>query len=718
MNHIENDIPDSVDQIQPDNHQSGQMAQNSSITTLFARLQPQDVEQFYQSYKLWSVTARIQAIQAEIEQVQQEKAANAELLEQYHPSLIAQAVLAQLQSHDVNDSDLLDQMLERGDDWLDHTMQLLEQCEHLDIIHGNYTEWCMHALEGAYDWIGSMHESEAADESEEPAATAEVFDESTEQLLLQKLLSDEEEAIQPEASVEPAVTGSEEIVTSPSPEEVVVETGAQEEVVQTAEASGEDISSEEEPAVPGESTADNEAEEDVPNSEISKIIETTESENAQIDEFEESTQQQSPLAASSDDNAVLDVDISAPTDTSDETENSVAEIEPAITGGTVEATIQPEEDAAPQAPVEEQDATAEQVEDEQANPEMLTELADEEATSETLEQDVEQEGEEREIQAESLSEAADSLEVEDTVDSSEEVPAEPVAEDTVDNSEEMPVEIASEDAIEPASQAVVAVADEEGNEATSTTPEIEEQPEDKEEVEVASEEVPAEASGDDENDEADNSFESAASPTDEFIHEPVAALDNDTQDHSDLALAESLPTQEENPSDLPLPSVSTEIEAVEAEIPHELNLGENDEDTIAIPAISKITFPTGRVTPSRATADAETQSIPAIVPDKTTTPGQETPSIVEANTIPGLPAITLPPQATAPSTTSLPDIYGETNKQPAIQQTKAPIWRESSDPSTGLNSSLPQTSSTLLPEPRQNFFLRLWFKFLAWLRGE
>lgn len=711
MNHIENDIPDNVDQIQPDNHQSGQMAQDSSITALFARLQPQDVEQFYQSYKLWSITARIQAIQAEIEQVQQEKAANAELLEQYHPSPIAQTVLTQLQSHEVNDSDLLDQMLERGDGWLEHTMQLLEQCEHLDIIHGNYTEWCMHALEGAYDWIGSMHESEAADESEEPAATAEVFDESTEQLLLQKLLSDEEEAIQPEASVEPEVAGSEEIVTSPSPEEVVVETIAQEEVVQTAETSGE------EPAAPGESAADNEAEENAPNSEISEITETTESENAQVDEFEESTQQSS-LAASSDDSAVLDVDITAPTNISDEAENNVTEIEPEIASGTVEATIQPEEEAASQAPVEMQDVTAEQIEGEQANSEILTELADEEATSEALEQDVEQEDEERETQVESLSEAADSSEVEDTVDSSEEVPVETVAADTVDSSEEMPVKIASEEAIEPASQAVASVADEEVNETTSTMPELAEQPEHEEEVEVASGEVPAEASGDDENDETDNSSESAASPTNEVTHEPVAALDNDIQDDSDLALAESLPTQEESSSDLSLPSASAEIEPVEAEIPHELNLGENDEDTIAIPAISKITFSTGRVTPSRATADAETQSIPTIVPDKTTTPEQEMPPIVEANTIPGLPAITLPPQAIAPSTTSLPDIYGETNKQPAIQQTPAPIWRESSDPSTNLNLSLPQTSSTLLPEPRQNFFLRLWLKFLAWLRGE
>ncbi|GHO95567.1 hypothetical protein KSF_056150 [Reticulibacter mediterranei] len=729
MNHIENDIPESVAQIQPDNHQAGQIAQDSNIATLFARLQPQDVEQFYQSYQLWSITSRIQAIQAEIEQVQQEKAVNAELLEQYHPSPIAQAVLAQLQSHDVNDNDLLDQMLERGDDWLDHTMQLLEQCEHLDIIHGNYTEWCMHALEGAYDWIGSMHESEATDEPEEPATTAEVFDESTEQLLLQKLLSDEEEAIQPEARVEPAeeATISEETVTSPSPEDAAAETATQEEAAQIAETSNEEISSDEESEAPGELAADNEAEEDVPSSDISETIEIIERETDQADELEEPAQQISPMVTS-DANAVLNVDISAPTDTSDEAEDNIAEIEPEIASGTTETTIHPEEveiqeeETTPQASVEDQDAVVEPVENEQATSEVLTEDVDEVIELETLEQDAEQESEEQEIQVKSLSEAADSPEVEDTIGNNDEAPVEMVAEDATSNGEEVTIETTTEDVLEPESQTTTSIADEEGTDTASTTPEVEELPENEEEVEVTSEEVLETASDEDENDEADNDHESVAAPTDavdEVVHEPAAVLNHDVQDNSDLTLAENLLTQEESSSDLSLPSASTEIKSVEAEIPHALHMEGSDEDTIAIPAILKTTFSTSRITPLRATVDAETQpTMPTIVPDKTTTPAQEIASIVEANTIPGLPAITPPPQAITPSTTSLPDIYGETSKQPAIQQAAAPIWRESSDYSTSLNPSLPQTPSTLLPEPHQGFFRRLWLKFLAWLRGE
>lgn len=712
MNHIENDIQDTVDQIQPDNHRSGQIVQDSNIATLFARLQPQDVEQFYQSYQLWSITSRIQALQAEIEQVQQEKIANAVLLEQCHPSPIAQAVLAQLQAHDVNDIDLLDQMLERGDGWLDHTIQLLEQCEHLDLIHGNYTEWCMHALEGAYDWIGSMHESEATDGPEESAAT-EVFDESTELLLLQKLLSDEEEALQPEIHVEPEIAVIEEAVTSPSPEEAVVEATTQNEFAQITGIPDEDISSEEEPATPIEPADNNKAEEGVANREISEIIEIPVQENIQPDESAEESAQQTP-SITSDANAVLDIDSSTPTDTKDEAEDSVAEIEPDIASGATEATILPEEveileeETTLQAPVK--DATVETVEDEQTISEVLTESAGEEAAAETSGQDVAVE-EERGIQDRSLPEATNALESEDAISNIEEAPVETPVENTTSSSEEASIEMVTEEAVESASQASADVADQqEVTDVASTTPEVEDQPEGEVEAEIVSGEVREETSNDDENNGIDKTSKSTTSP-DEATNEPAAMLDHDVQDNSDLAVVKSLPILEENAGQLSLPAAITEIEQAKAKIPQALYTGESDEDTIAIP---KISFPTSRVTPLRATVDAETRpTIPAITPNETNTSVRETSSIVEANTIPGLPAVTPPPQAMAPSTT--PDIYGETNKQPAISGTLAPIWHESNNYPA---PALPQTPSPLLPELHQNFFLRLWFKFLAWLRGE
>lgn len=109
-------------------------------------------------------------------------------MEQVRPSPIALASLAQLQASGVNDSDLLDKMLERGEDWLDHTLQLLRHCEELDVIGGNYTQWCENALEDAYDWIESVNERENILVAED---TQSKVDAATEEQFLQKLMSEE-----------------------------------------------------------------------------------------------------------------------------------------------------------------------------------------------------------------------------------------------------------------------------------------------------------------------------------------------------------------------------------------------------------------------------------------------------------------------------------------------------------------------------------------------
>src|SRR3989440_8413585 len=78
-------------------------------------------------------------------------------------------------------------------------MQRLAYCEQFDFIRDNYTEWCQHALDGAYDWIDSMQNSSTISSPEESnlavtyaARTNGSLDEVTEEILLQKLMSDEE----------------------------------------------------------------------------------------------------------------------------------------------------------------------------------------------------------------------------------------------------------------------------------------------------------------------------------------------------------------------------------------------------------------------------------------------------------------------------------------------------------------------------------------------
>src|SRR5947209_19311594 len=99
------------------------------INFIFARLDPQDVERFYQSYQLWTLQQQIVGLQSQITTLQQQIAENNERMQQSHPSAIALAALVRLQSHDVTNIELLDHMLARGEDWLDRTMQHLRSEE-------------------------------------------------------------------------------------------------------------------------------------------------------------------------------------------------------------------------------------------------------------------------------------------------------------------------------------------------------------------------------------------------------------------------------------------------------------------------------------------------------------------------------------------------------------------------------------------------------------
>ncbi len=181
------------------------------LNHFFAQLNPLDVEQFYTAYSLWSTQQRIQTLQAQIDDIHRDIAENIERLEQVHPSALALATLARLQANGVSDIAILDRMLERGEEWLDRTMQRLDYCEKIDFITGGYTKWCEHALEGAYDWIDSMQEQEAANsslveptfseirkhsgsiEQNETVENGEPANSLMEELLLQKLMSDDTE---------------------------------------------------------------------------------------------------------------------------------------------------------------------------------------------------------------------------------------------------------------------------------------------------------------------------------------------------------------------------------------------------------------------------------------------------------------------------------------------------------------------------------------------
>src|SRR2546423_14730861 len=85
----------------------------NEINFIFAGLDPQDVERFYQSYQLWTLQQQIAGLQKQITTMKQKIAENNERMQRSHPSPIALATLARFQSIGVIDVDLLDHLLHR-----------------------------------------------------------------------------------------------------------------------------------------------------------------------------------------------------------------------------------------------------------------------------------------------------------------------------------------------------------------------------------------------------------------------------------------------------------------------------------------------------------------------------------------------------------------------------------------------------------------------------
>lgn len=161
----------------------------SQLDAVFAQLHPQAVEEFYAAYQQWTLQQRITELRQRIGTVGEQQADNEQRMQQAQPSPIELAALARLQSNGVSDIELLDAMLERGETWLDQTMQRLNYCEQFDdFISDDYTQWCQRALEGAFDWIDSLREATG---QEAPSDNEDAGD--VEALLLQRLATEDDQ---------------------------------------------------------------------------------------------------------------------------------------------------------------------------------------------------------------------------------------------------------------------------------------------------------------------------------------------------------------------------------------------------------------------------------------------------------------------------------------------------------------------------------------------
>ena len=114
------------------NHAHDRAAQEKLSAEVFARLHEQDIEQFYAHYQLWVLRRRVPLLEKQVEVLREHIDENQQRLQSLRPSALAQAVLVRLQSSGVNNIELLDLMLERGEDWLDRMMQRLDYCEQVE----------------------------------------------------------------------------------------------------------------------------------------------------------------------------------------------------------------------------------------------------------------------------------------------------------------------------------------------------------------------------------------------------------------------------------------------------------------------------------------------------------------------------------------------------------------------------------------------------------
>jgi len=186
-----------------------------NFDTLFAQLNSQDVEEFYREYQYWNMQHQLEMLHIRLSDVRKQISDNTQRIQETQLTAIELATLARLQSNGVSDIDLLDRMLERGEMWLDRTMQRLDYLEQLDdFISDDYTQWCQHALEGAYDWIDSVLDGSAISQpatDTDQITIEEVQEEerleATEELFLQKISTDKEESFVQEITMKrPSIT--------------------------------------------------------------------------------------------------------------------------------------------------------------------------------------------------------------------------------------------------------------------------------------------------------------------------------------------------------------------------------------------------------------------------------------------------------------------------------------------------------------------------------
>ena len=131
-----------------------QMASDpTAVTKLYEQIPLEAMQQVSDSYLSWYVDRVTRQLDEVMAGLRAELRENDAKEASYCPTPHEQEAIERLKRSGVTGIDLLDRMVEQGEDWLSVTMRRLDHFERTGLAPKDYSTWCEHALSGAYDWI-------------------------------------------------------------------------------------------------------------------------------------------------------------------------------------------------------------------------------------------------------------------------------------------------------------------------------------------------------------------------------------------------------------------------------------------------------------------------------------------------------------------------------------------------------------------------------------
>ncbi|HUY77537.1 MAG TPA: hypothetical protein VMV29_12260 [Ktedonobacterales bacterium] len=149
----------------------------AAVTKLYEQIPLEAMQRVSESYMAWYVNRVTQQLDETMAGLRSELRENDAKEASYRPSPNELGAIERMQRSGVTGVDLLDRMVEQGEDWLTLTMRRLDHFERTGLAPKDYSTWCEHALSGAYDWIdherlGSSNTPAGGPGASRPAAPA------------------------------------------------------------------------------------------------------------------------------------------------------------------------------------------------------------------------------------------------------------------------------------------------------------------------------------------------------------------------------------------------------------------------------------------------------------------------------------------------------------------------------------------------------------------